>query len=81
MFNMINVSGGKTTLKEVESEIAFYMYHKSPKRLIIDISRESDGYRATLWMSEKDFKKPWQAPLPRRVKWDEFRNFNRNDPD
>ncbi len=62
---MVDVCGGKMTLKEVEREIFFYMYHKSPKCLIVDIQRKKNGYHATLWMSVNDFKKPWQPPLPR----------------
>jgi len=56
--NWVDVCGGKMTLKEVYQEIFFYMYHKSPKRLIVDIKREKDGYHAKLWMSCKDFNKP-----------------------
>jgi len=63
--NWTDVCAGKMTLKEVSQEIFFYMYHKSPKRLIVDIQRKKDGYHAKFWMSIKDFKKPWQPPLPR----------------
>jgi len=62
----VDVAGGKMTLEEVKREIFFYMYHKSPKRLIVDIKRKKGGYFVKLWMWEKDFQKPWQAPLPRR---------------
>ncbi len=65
-----DVCGGPMTLKEVNEEIFFYMYHKSPKRLIVDIQRKENGYHATLWMSIKDFKKPWQSALPRGRKHD-----------
>lgn len=64
----VDVVSGKMTLKEVEREIFFYMYHKSPKRLIVDIQRKKNGYHVKLWMSEKDFHKPWQPPLPREEK-------------
>lgn len=65
MFRMIDVCGGKMSLKEVNSEIRFYMYHKTPKRLIVDIQLKDDGYHATFWMSKKDFRKQWQPSLPR----------------
>ncbi len=68
--NWTDICGGKMTLKEVNEEIFFYMYHKSPKRLIVDIQRKPDGYHAKLWMSIKDFKKPWQSALPRGRKHD-----------
>jgi len=70
--NWTDVAGGKMTLKEVYQEIFFYMYHKSPKRLIIDIKLREDvknkGYYVKLWMSCKDFNKPWQPPLPKNSK-------------
>ena len=77
MFKMVDVCGGKMTLREVCNEIFFYIYHKSPKRLIIDIQLkeggENPGYRTTLWISKKDFKKPWRPPLPREsADWLEF---------
>ncbi len=57
MKNMVDVCGGKMTLKDVSREIFHYMYYKSPKRLIVDIKRKEDGYHATLWMSKKDFER------------------------
>ncbi len=68
--NWTDVCGGRMSLKEVYQEIFFYMYHKSPKRLVIDIKRKKDGYHAKLWMSNSDFDKPWQSPLPRLRKDD-----------
>ncbi len=69
MLKMIDVSGGKMTLKEVEEEIFFYMYHKSPKRLIVDIKLrgrgKARGYYVKLWMSKADFEKPWQPSYGR----------------
>ncbi len=67
---MVDVAGGKMTLQEVSEDIFFYMYHKSPKRLIVDIQLkenvENKGYYVKLWMSRKDFKKPWRKSLRRR---------------
>ena len=65
MFKMVDVSGGKMTLKHIEEEIAFYMYHKEPKRLIVDIRRKPDGCYAKLWMSKEDFEKAWKPSLPK----------------
>jgi len=59
MFKMVDVCGGKMTLKEVEREIHNYML-KSPSRLIVDIRLREDvkkkGYYTTLWITRKDFK-------------------------
>jgi hypothetical protein len=56
VYKMVDVCGGKLTLREVTDEILNYM-RKSPKRLIVDIRREKDGYRSTLWISRGDFKR------------------------
>ena len=77
MFKMVDVSGGKMTLKEVYEEIFFYMYHKSPKRLIVDIQLREDcknkGYYVKLWMAKRDFKKKWNKPLPKdSAEWLKF---------
>jgi len=66
--NWTDVAGGIMTLKEVRDEIYFYMYHKSPKRLIVDIQRKKNGYHVKLWMSKTDFLKPWQPSLPKDSK-------------
>lgn len=62
---MVDVSGGKMTLKEVSQEIFFFMYHKSPKRLIVDIQRKKNGYHATVWMNQADWNKPWKPSMPK----------------
>ena len=51
---MVDVAGGKMSLKEVVREIIHYM-KKSPSRLIIDIQRKKGGYKTTLWITQKDF--------------------------
>jgi len=65
MFKMVDVSGGKMKLHEIYEEIFYYMYRKSPKRLIVDIHLREDcedkGYYVKIWMSKKDFKKPWRC--------------------
>ena len=77
MFRMVDVCGGKMSLREIYQEIFFYMYHKSPKRLIVDIylveGGENPGYRATFWISKRDFQKKWQKPLPKdSAEWLKF---------
>ena len=42
MFKMVDVSGGKMKLHEIYEEIFYYMYRKSPKRLIVDIKRKKN---------------------------------------
>jgi len=54
MLNMVDVAGGKMSLKEVVEEIIHYM-KKSPSRLIIDIQLKKGGYKTTLWITQKDF--------------------------
>jgi hypothetical protein len=56
MFKMVDVCGGKMTLKELNEEICNYM-QRSPKRLIVDIRLVEDGYHATVWISQADFEK------------------------
>ena len=53
---MVDVCGGKMTLKELNEEICNYM-QRSPKRLIVDIRLVKDGYHATVWISQADFEK------------------------
>ena len=53
---MVDIVGGKMTLKELNHEIINQMLaYKKVNRLIVDIKRRKDGYYATLWISEKDF--------------------------
>ena len=59
MFKMVDICGGKMTLGDINKEIIHYM-QRSPKRLIVDIKRKKNGYHATLWISKKDFEKPWR---------------------
>lgn len=52
---MVDVCGGKMTLREVIREIEYYML-RSPEKLIIKIIRQKGGYYTTLYITEKDFK-------------------------
>jgi len=52
---MVDVCGGKMTLREVVMEIIHYMM-KSPKRLVIDIRRKESGYHTTIYLGKRDFK-------------------------
>ena len=65
--NWVDVSAGKMTFKELCGEIFFWMYHKAPRRMVVDIRIKEDGYHVALWMSATDFKKPWQPPLPKGI--------------
>lgn len=53
----VDVCAGKMTLPEITKEITFQMLRRFPKRLIVDIKRKKGGYKTTIWISEKDFKK------------------------
>lgn len=60
MKNMVDVCGGKMTLKGVMREFEFYMHEcllKSPKRvrIIVDVVRKSNGYHATIWIPRRCF--------------------------
>lgn len=55
MRNMVDVCGGKMTLKDVEREVRHYML-KSPTRMVVDIRRKKDGYHATIWIPKKCFE-------------------------
>ena len=55
MKGMVDVVGGKMKIGEVLQEIIHYMA-KSPKRLVIDIRLEEDGYRTTIWIDRPTFK-------------------------
>jgi len=52
---LVDVCGGKMTLREVIREIEYYML-RSPEKLIIKIIRKPGGYYTTLYITEKDFK-------------------------
>jgi hypothetical protein len=55
--NWTDVSSGKMTVMEVFKDVIFQMYHRAPKRLIVDIQfRKGKGYFTKIWMSNKDFK-------------------------
>ncbi|MCR4333926.1 MAG: hypothetical protein NUV60_02865 [Patescibacteria group bacterium] len=56
---MVDVSGGKMTLKEVEGEIRLMMNVFSPRRMVVDIRRVKarGGYHTTIWIPKKDFEK------------------------
>ena len=56
MKGMVDVVVGKMNLIKVEREIYHYMA-KGPDRLVVDIKLENDGYRATVWIDTKTFKK------------------------
>ena len=56
MRGMVDVVSGKMNLFKVEREIYHYMA-KGPDRLVVEITLENDGYRATIWIDKKTFKK------------------------
>jgi hypothetical protein len=60
--NWTDVTGGKMTIQEVMAEVAVQIYHRSPKRIIVDIRLRTDcsdkklnGYHTKIWISSKDF--------------------------
>lgn len=61
MKNMVDVCGGKMTLKDVVREFEFYMREcllRSPKRVrvIVDIVQKKDGdYSGTIWIPKRCF--------------------------
>jgi len=55
MKGMTDVCVGKMTLKQIHNEIVRNMTYRRPKRLIVDIKRQEDGYQTTIWISEEDF--------------------------
>ena len=57
MRNMVDVSGGRMTLKEVEREVFNCMYIWKPSRLIVDIKRKKGGYWTTLWIPKEEFNR------------------------
>lgn len=57
MKRMVDVAGGKMTLKQINDEIWYVMLAKTPKRLIVDIKRTGDGYHSTIYIDEKSFRK------------------------
>lgn len=57
--DLVDVTRGKMTLKELAKDIAFQMYHRSPEKLVITIERDDTvrGYVSTVYMSTEDFYK------------------------
>jgi len=59
---LVDITGGKMTLKQVNREIIHYMTQYPIKRLIVDIKKEEPtegkegGYYTTIYLSKKDFK-------------------------
>jgi predicted translin family RNA/ssDNA-binding protein len=60
--NWVDICGGKMTLDELAEEIKHYMYYKTPDNLIVTIERDDKikGYRSTIYLSKKDFEKPYR---------------------
>jgi hypothetical protein len=58
----VDICSGKMTLNDLSREIDFYMNYKTPNNMIITIERDNDikGYRSTIYLSKKDFKKPFK---------------------
>ena len=55
---MVDVTGGKMTLDEVQREIARILINRRPSRLLIDLVLVKDkGWITRFWISDKDFKK------------------------
>lgn len=62
--NWTDVVSGKMSIQDVMSEVAVQIYHRSPKRIIVDIRLRTDcedkkmnGYHTKIWLSSADFKK------------------------
>ena len=56
---LVDVVGGKMTLKELEGEIRQLYLHRNPQYTVITIERDDfiKGMRATVYITSADFKK------------------------
>jgi len=60
--NMTDVFGGKINAVQLENEIRFQMYHKTPSKLVVEIKRSKkyEGYYTTIYIPIKDFERIWK---------------------
>ena len=55
---MVDVTGGKMTLEEVQREIARILINRRPSRLLIDLVLvKGVGWITRFWISDEDFHK------------------------
>lgn len=56
MKSMVDVVGGKMTIREINREVVHYML-KSPKRLMVKAVKRDDKYFTTIWIDRETFIK------------------------